>query len=83
VAEPDADVPPAPVQVIVYVVVVVGLTLCDPLVVVAPVQEDGELAAQLVAFVELQVRVELAPDVIELGLAVSETVGGLPVVYVA
>jgi hypothetical protein len=63
--------------------VAVGVTLCDPLVVVAAVQDDGEVAAQLVAFAELQVSVELAPDVIEAGLAVRETVGALGAVYVA
>jgi hypothetical protein len=72
VAEASAE-PPLPVHVSVYVVVAVGDTDCVPLVVCDPLQPP--LAVHPLAFVLDQVSVELAPNVIELGLAVSVTVG--------
>jgi len=53
--------------------VLVGLTLCVPLVTSAPVQPP--LAVQEVAFVLDQVRVEVLPEAIVVGLAESVTVG--------
>ena len=50
-----------------------GETTCDPLTATA-----APLRVALVALVEDQVRVELAPDVIEVGLAVMEAVGAPP-----
>jgi hypothetical protein len=66
--------PPAPVQVSVYVSVVVRLfSDCEPLVVFVPVQPPK--AVQEVAFVEDQVSVELPPEVTDVGLAERVTVG--------
>jgi hypothetical protein len=53
--------------------VLVGLTLFVPLVVSVPVHPP--LAVQDVALVLDQVNIELAPDAIVVGLAVSVTVG--------
>lgn len=69
-AEPD---PLVPVQVSVYAVVLVGETVAMPLVAFAPVQPP--LAVQEVALVVDQVKFELLPDVIVVGLAVKVTVG--------
>jgi hypothetical protein len=52
------------------VVVAVGETTCDPLTATA-----APFKVALVAFVEDQASVELAPDVIELGFAVMVAVG--------
>jgi hypothetical protein len=46
---------------------------CEPLIAFAPVQAPEAL--QAVALVELQVRAELAPAAIELGLTLKLTVG--------
>jgi hypothetical protein len=73
VALAGADVPSAPVQVSVKVVVFVRETLCVPLVAFVPVQPP--LAVQEVALVLDQVRVELLPGSIVVGIAVSVTVG--------
>jgi hypothetical protein len=54
-------------------VVVVGLTLFVPLVASVPVQPP--VAVQEVALVLDQVRVELPPEVMEIGLADRVTVG--------
>jgi hypothetical protein len=54
--------------------VLVGLTLCVPLVTSAPVQPP--LAVQEVAFVLDQVRVEVLPEAIVVGLAETAAVGG-------
>ena len=59
----------------------VGLTLCVPLVTSAPVQPP--LAVQEVAFVLDQVRVEVLPEAIVVGLAESVTVGAGATVTVA
>lgn len=61
------EVPPAPVQVKVYVVVLVGETLCVPLVGSGPFQPP--LAVHEVAFVLDQESVELLPAVIVAGFA--------------
>jgi hypothetical protein len=63
----------------VYVVFAVGDTVCDPLTgTVAPFR------VALVAFVDVQVRVELLPDAIVVGLAVMPAVGAAgPTVTVA
>ena len=50
-----------------------GETTCDPLT-----ATEAPLSVALVALVEDQVRVELPPDVIVVGLAVIEAVGALP-----
>jgi hypothetical protein len=63
------------------VVVLVGLTLFVPLVASAPVQPP--LAVQEVALVLDQVRVELAPDAMVVGLADRVTVGAGATVTVA
>ncbi len=65
--------PPAPVQVRVYVVLVVGETDWVPEVAFVPVQPPE--AVQLVALVDDQVSVDDCPDVTEVGEAVRETVG--------
>lgn len=69
-----AAVPPAPVQVSVYLVAAVSAAVfCEPLVARAPLQPPD--AAQEVAFVEDQVKVEVAPLATVLGLALKVTVG--------
>ncbi len=69
------DVPPAPVQVTVYVVFVVGETVTEPEVAVPAVK----FFVHEVAFVDDQVIVELEPLVIEVGFAEIEAVGaGVP-----
>ena len=65
--------PPLPVQVRAYVVVAVGETASDPLVACVPFQPL--LAVQEVSFVLLQVRLELDPEAMVVGLAEIETVG--------
>ena len=65
--------PPAPVQVTLYVVVAVGETETEPPV--APPLENP-VSVQVVAFVELQVSVLLSPSLIVLGEAVRVAVGG-------
>lgn len=70
VADPVAF-PPAPVHVIEYVVEVVGETEVEPLV---PLPEKPVVVHEE-AFVELHVRVEDPPEVIEVGDAERETVG--------
>jgi len=52
------------------VVVAVGETVCVPLTATA-----APFKVALAAFVDVQVRVELPPDVIEVGLAVIPAVG--------
>ena len=59
----------------VYVVVAVRLTDLVPLVAVEVVQPLGLVAEQEVAFVELQVSVELLPELTVVRLAESVTVG--------
>jgi len=54
----------------VYVVVVVGETVCDPLTATA-----APFSVALAAFVDVQVSVELPPDAIDVGLAVIPAVG--------
>jgi hypothetical protein len=54
----------------VYAVVAAGETVCDPLTATA-----APFRVALAAFVDVQVRVELPPDVIEVGLAVIPAVG--------
>jgi hypothetical protein len=66
-------VPPAPVQLNVYVEVEVGDTLSELEVLLVPLQAPD--AVQEVALVEDQVRVDDEPDVMEVGKAESETVG--------
>jgi hypothetical protein len=69
-----AALPPAPVQVTVYVVDAVSAPVdCEPLVASLPDQPPE--AAQAVAFVVDQVKVELLPLAMELGLAARVTVG--------
>jgi hypothetical protein len=65
-------VPPAPVTVIVYVVVCVGETLYVPLGWTVPILLS--ICAD-VAFVDVHVSVEPWPELIAVGLALSETVG--------
>jgi hypothetical protein len=66
--------PPAPVHIREYVVLAVNVPVdCVPDVAFAPVQPFE--AVQLVAFVEDQVSIELAPEATEVGFAVSVTVG--------
>jgi hypothetical protein len=69
-----AILPPEPVQLMEYVVVPAGLTDWDPEVpeIVNPL---GAVAEQEDAFVLDQVRVELPPEVMEVGLATNEAVG--------
>jgi len=52
------------------VVVAVGETVCDPLT-----ATDAPFKVALAAFVDVQVSVEVPPDVIEVGLAVIPAVG--------
>jgi hypothetical protein len=52
------------------VVVAVGETACDPLT-----ATDAPFRVALAALVDVQVRVELPPDVMEVGLAVIPAVG--------
>jgi len=73
VAVASDEVPPAPVQVSLYVVVLTGLTLNEPLVASVPVQPP--LAVQDVAFVLDQVSVALPPAAMDAGLAVKVTMG--------
>jgi hypothetical protein len=61
--------------------VLVGLTLCVPLMASVPVQPPP--AVQEVAFVLDQVRVELLPEAIVVGLAVSVAVGADAIVTLA
>lgn len=70
-------VPPDPTAVTVYVVVTVGLTVSRPPPAVGKVNEVPSLplTVTVVAYDEVTVRVDELPDVIELGLAVIETVG--------
>jgi hypothetical protein len=68
-------VPPVPLHDKVYVVLLAGLTDCEPLMAVELVQAEGVVAEQDVALVVLQVRVELWPAEIAAGAAVSLTVG--------
>ena len=65
-------VPPRPVAVMVYVVVLLGVTTVEPWVVTEPT--PGAIASS-VALRELQVSVDEFPVVMELGLAESVTVG--------
>ena len=74
-------VPPAPVQLITYVVVVEsGPTFPDPLTAFAPVQlASPVLAAQPVALAEVQVKLLEPPDATVVGFATKVTVGaGVP-----
>jgi hypothetical protein len=75
--------PPAPVQVSVYLVVaVIAAVLAEPLVLSLPLQPPEAL--QEVALVEDQVRVEVAPLLTVVGLALKVTVGaGVVTVTVA
>jgi hypothetical protein len=66
--------PPVPTQFKLYVVLVVGVTTCVPLVAFDPVNVPP-LAVQLVAFVVDQESVDDPPDVIDAGEAERETVG--------
>ena len=61
------------VHVILYVVVMVGLTVCEPVIVLVPDQPWDALHD--VACVELQVSIELPPFWIDEGLAIIVTVG--------
>jgi hypothetical protein len=63
-----------PLHVSEYVVLVVGVTTCVPLVALDPVNVPP-LAVQLVAFVVDQESVDDPPDVIETGEAERETTG--------
>ena len=72
VAEAEA-LPPEPVQEILYIDVAVGVTVWEPEVALVPLQAPE--AEQEVALVLLQERVLDDPEVIEVGLAVRETVG--------
>jgi len=66
--------PPAPVQVSEYVAVVVRLpVLCEPEVACVP--DQAPEAVHEVALVEVQLRVEVPPEIIEIGLADIVTVG--------
>src|SRR4029077_7138808 len=68
------DVPPAPVQLSVKVVVLVGDTARVPLVAFVPVQPPA--AVHEVALVDDQVTIEIWPEVMLVGLAENATVGG-------
>jgi len=72
-ANADADPPPLPAHVRVYVEFAVGETVSEPLTVCVPLQLPD--AEQLVALVELHVSVEDWPAVIDVGVAVRVTVG--------
>jgi len=72
--------PPGPVQVTVYMVVDAGVTVFVPEV---PLKVGICALEQLVAFVEVQVILELAPERIFVGFAVTVTTGaGVPAVTV-
>lgn len=66
-------VPPVPLQERVKVAVAAGVTLAVPLVAMVPLQPPD--AVQEVALVEVHVSVALPPTVIDVGLALIETVG--------
>jgi hypothetical protein len=66
--------PPVPTQFKLYVVLVVGVTTCVPLVALAPVNVPP-LAVQLVASVVVQVSVAFPPAVIDIGVAEIVIVG--------
>jgi hypothetical protein len=68
------DVPPAPVQDSVYVVVLVGDTARVPLVALVPVQPPA--AVHDVALLDDQVTVAIWPEAMLVGLAENATVGG-------
>lgn len=77
VAEP---VPPSPLQLNLYVVVVLGDNICEPLVVLVPTHPEpspptSTEAVQVLALVLLQVKVELSPRLMAVGTALSVTVG--------
>ena len=79
VAWADAVMPDELLLTKVYVVVDVGETDCDPLT-----ATDVPFRVALTAFVDVQVSVELPPDVIEVGLALIPAVGPVePTVTVA
>lgn len=65
--------PPAPVQVSPYVVVAVGVTICEPKSDFDPLQPFE--AVHDVAFVENHESVEDAPNAIAVGFAVNKSVG--------
>jgi hypothetical protein len=73
VALAGADVPPLPLQLNMYVVVLAGDTVRVPLVALVPDQPPE--AAHEVALVEDQVTVETLPGVMLAGLAENDTVG--------
>ena len=66
-------VPPGPLALMVYVVDVAGLTFAEPCEGTEPT--SGEILSW-VASVEVQVRVDMSPLLMEYGLACSVTVGG-------
>ena len=75
VADCEAE-PPAPVQVSVYLVVAVSAAVAnEPLTGSDPLHPPD--AVQVVALVEDQLRVEVAPLLMVLGFAVSVTAGGV------
>ena len=75
-------VPSVPVQESVKVELAVRLPVdCEPEIDLVPVHPLVPDALQEVALVEDQVRVEDCPEVIEVGLAVRETVGTGDVMY--
>jgi hypothetical protein len=79
VAWADAVVPDELLATKVYVVVAVGETDCDPLI-----ATDAPFRVALTALVDVQVRVELPPVPIKVGLALITAVGPLePTVTVA
>lgn len=73
VACADAVAPDEPLATKLYVVVDVGETDCDPLTATA-----APFNVALVAFVDVQVRVELLPDTMDVGLALIPAVGVPP-----
>jgi hypothetical protein len=68
-----AEVPPAPVQVSVYVLVLTGVTVSEAEVFLAPLQ--APLAVQVSAFDELQVSTLESPALIDVGEALRLTAG--------
>ena len=70
----EVEVPAELVATNVYVVVDVGETVCDPFT-----ATGAPLRVALVALVVVQVRVELAPDAIEVGFALIAAVVTLTV----
>jgi len=75
VADCDAE-PPAPVHVSVYLVVAVSAAVdAEPLIVFAPLHPPEPV--QVVALVDVQLKVEVAPLLTVLGFADSVTVGGV------